>query len=681
MPEVECSKETLSPFVARHNRYYSFEEFEGLGKAFMGPFSHCFSLYASTFSNSTAQTMYGMAKRFLRFLAENTDSLQSLTSVIHDDPIKATEQDWEHTLALLKDRLNSDSRIARTTKYHYISHLNRLLKKLIAGGVIPEIALLKPDPKARVASRATPCLAELHPPEIRARARKYLDEALSGAAGTAADRRVKEDFLAALLSETGEIEANPEEQAEALFRINRERLELLRSCASKEFQSWRDHWLNGMRLIRNCDLEFDEIASITDRAPRNVRERSKDLNYIFPDDDADLALARFLKYFAAHPDYRGRLPKTSASYRPPRWYVRTVVRFGGHGLVQSYLFPCSALTTAVISMILCDSGANVSVATTLLLDCLEDSGERGYKKLKGNKMRADGKLIVDELPIKDPRHAVSCVEAIQTYQSISERMRMLAPEKVAARLFLQLQQKGSIRNPSNHIWPVWFKAFCSRHPELANLGIMSKMVRSSVLLQASYEKETGIVAAAAIGSHESPSTTFPYVARFPNQALWAEKIRKFQRLFMSVSIQSIEGAAEKLGLSPAEAENLFNEAYRTGLGVVCLNPKAGIQPGTQEGEDCTQIDRCPTCPLCVIVATEENLKDLILFNKHLERHRPEWERDRPERWGKVWLPFLVFTQVSIEQASRGRTSGVFERAKARADEQWAAGDVNLPPLW
>src|SRR5579885_1358477 len=545
MPEVERSEETLCPFVARHNRTYSFEEFEGLGKTFMLAFTHCFGLYASSVSKSTGQNVYRVARRFLRFFVENTDAIHSLTSVLQNDHIKATEESWECALALWQDRLNSDSKSGPTSKHAYIKSLNTLLSKLIAGGVIPEIALLHSNPKARVASRAIPCLAELHPPEISEGARKCLDEALSGAAGTAAERRVKEDFLAALLSETGEIAATREEQAEALFKINRERLELLRSCASKEFQSWRDHWLKGMRLIRCCDLEFEEIASIIDGVPRNAHERSKDLKYLFPDDDNDPALARFLNYFAGHPHYRGLLPKASASGRPPRWYTNLVRRFGGYEQVQSYLFPCSALTTAVISIILCDTGANVSVATTLLLDCLEDSGERGYKKLKGNKMRAGGKLIVDELPIQDPRHAVSCVEAIQTYLLISERLRTLAPENVAARLFLQFQQTGSIRNPNENIWPEWFKDFCSRHRELKDLRIQSKMIRPSVLLQASYEKETRIVAAATIGGHESLSITYPYTARFPNHALWAGKISKFQTRFMAVSIQSIKGADEK----------------------------------------------------------------------------------------------------------------------------------------
>jgi hypothetical protein len=163
--------------------------------------------------------------------------------------------------------------------------------------------------------------------------------------------------------------------------------------------------------------------------------------------------------------------------------------------------------------------------------------------------------------------------------------------------------------------------------------------------------------------------------------VWERTIRQFQALFQAVSIYSIKGAAQKLGLTTKQVNRLFGEACRTGLGVACLDPKGGLQPKSEKGKTCTQLENCTTCPNRFVVATVENLKDLILFNRHLEQSRREWEIARPEKWTKDWLPWLVFTQVVMDQASRGRTAPEFFKANLIAQAMVEKGGVHLPPLW
>lgn len=649
MQKVTSIKSTLRLYDNTHGRYWDFEEFKILGGDFILAFANCFVLHVTPIARSSAQTSYNEARRFLRFIVKKRKALPRLIAALKNDYTKATVQDWEKALALWRDDLISKTEVGPVTKHNQINTLNILLRRMVTYGVIPAIEYLNSNPKALKSAKTIPFLAELHPVGG--------DEPSGGSA---------------------------EEQAEAMFELNLERLEMVRSCAAQDFQRWRDHMLKGMRMVQDCDLEFEEIAATVDGGHQDMHERARALRALFPDDDEELTLARFLKYFAHHPERRGRLFKASDSSRPPGWYKVLARRLGGQDILQAYLFPPPELTTAVITLFLCDTGANVAVAKTLPLDCMEESTERGYKIIKGTKMRAGGKLIVNELPVKDPAHEVGCVEALDTYRTLSERLRKLAPEEAATRLFLhyhQYHQSGSVTTLTAFIWGSWFQAFRNRYRELKELKVESRMIRPSVLLQASRINEAGITAAGAIGAHASLATTWTYVAKSPNRAFWAGQVRKFQSLFQAVSIQSIEGAAEKLGLSTGQVEKLLGEAYRTGLGVVCIDPRAGVQPGSEKGEDCTQLQNCHSCPNRVVVATEENLKDLILWNRHLELHRPEWEQSRPERWGKVWLPWLVFTQVVIEQASRGRTAKQYKRARACAEALLAAGTVNLPPLW
>jgi hypothetical protein len=158
-------------------------------------------------------------------------------------------------------------------------------------------------------------------------------------------------------------------------------------------------------------------------------------------------------------------------------------------------------------------------------------------------------------------------------------------------------------------------------------------------------------------------------------------IREFQSLFQAVSIYSIKEAARKLGLTAGHVKRLFSEACRTGLGVACLDPKGGIQLGSEKGKCCTQLQNCPTCSNRIVIGTVENLRDLILWNHHLEQNRIEWELTRPEKWERDWLPWLVFTRVIIEQARRGRTVPQFKKARAIANVMIENSELNLPPLW
>lgn len=670
----------LRPYDSRHQRHFDFTEVKALGSEFVSAFAQAFIRYSSSIAPGTAQSSYCSALNLLRWIKDNKENLRNLVSVLRSDHTKASVKDWEDAAALWRSNLLGKSKPGPVTKDGLIKEVNTVLKKMSVFGVIPKLTYIGSPKNLRRAARPTKSLAELPQQNLEEGARKILEEALSGAKGSDVEIQVRRDFLTTLLSETGEIKGAGEDQAKALMKINSERLNAVRKCASEDYKKWRDHWLRGQHLLQSCDMSFEEIDSVVNRPYQNKVNRGKDMAALFPTDNPDQSLARLLRYFTDHPVYRGRIMRRNK--RVLKCFRKQIPWFGGIEVVQAYLFPHPELVTAAIVIFLCDTGANVSVARTLPRDCMEDSKESGYKVIKGIKMRAHGKLIINELPVKDRLHEISCVEVIQTCQRISESLSKLAVGENANFLFLYVGWRGSISTVGNHQWNgFWFRRFRNRHAELRKLNLQSKMIRPSVLLQAEFDKETGIIAAAAAGDHSALSITARYISRFPNQLIWEQKMREFQSLFQVISIQSIKGAAEKLGLTEDQVKNLLSQAHRTGLGVACLDPISGIQPGSEKGEICTQLPNCPGCPNRFVVATVEHLKDLILMNRHLEQHRSEWERTRPERWGKVWLPWLAFTHVAIEQAGRGRTLNEYRKARILADEQIAEGEVNLPPLW
>ena len=632
-----------------------------------------FVKYSSTVASSTAQSSFSTAVRFLRWILANQLQLQEFVSTLRTNHVQARAEDWEDVVAQWRIHFEAEKSLKPLAKYDIILVLNSLIRKLIIFGVVPKFQLVG-APKPIRESRPTKTLAEVTHNNSDHKTEALLDEALSGTGCVDIDLEVKRDFLKTLIEETGAISGSPQEHARVLMKVNAGRLASIRNAAEKDFMKWVDWWNDGQQALKDCDMSFAEISSEI-----NLKTTCHFKAKLFPRNNDRLSLGRLLTYVTGHPKWRGQvigLPTNSAS----RSIEVQVTRFGAE-MLQARLFPHIDLTCAVIVLVLCDTGANVAVAQTLPRDCLDNSENHGYKVIRGNKMRSSGKLIANELPIKDDLHKVSCIQAIQIYQSISESIRLLASDKNSKSLFLRLTSHGVVRDVNENKWTRWFRSFCKRHDEISHLRIQARMIRPSVLMQAAFDNETGITSAAAIADHSSLSTTNPYISRYPTKVIWERLIREFQALFQAISIYSIKEAASKLGLTERYVKRLFGEACRTGLGVACLEPRSGVQPGSEKGKICTQLQNCPTCPNRIVVATVENLTDLILWNNHLEQSRDEWERTRAEKWEKHWLPWLVFTRVVIEQARRGRTVPQFKNASLIAKTMIARGETNLPPLW
>ncbi len=676
IPQISAT--SLRLYDNNNKRFFDFAEFAPLGASFAEGVAKTFIFYSSTVALDTAQSAYGAVLNFFRWLAANRSKLPQLTFDLKNQYEKATVTDWENAIAYWRDDLIAENRIGPVRKRNLISAIQTFFKSLIHRAVVPKIYFARIPADLRMSARPTRCLAEAVERDTHNKQLKTVNKHLANSKSSGARLESKRDFLTVLLQERGSIAGTEQEHAKELMKVNSERLSLLRNCAVEDFQKWHSHWLKGQELLQKCDLAFDEINSVIEQRNQGIIRNQAEL---FPPDNHELSLSRLLGYIHKHPKYQGQMIRNDLC-RQDSLFSKQVVRSGGVETVQAYLFPHPELIVAAVTIFLCDTGANVSVGWSLSYDCLADSNDPGYKTIKGVKMRAGGKLIVNELPVKDRTTELSCVQALEIYRKISKPIRNLAEPKIAESLFLYIGWSGNVQKIINAWWVKNFRSFVDRHPKISHLKINSKMIRPSVLMQVTYAENSGIAAAGVLADHKSLKTTDSYVtARYPLQIIWERMIREFQSLFQITAIQSIEGAAEKLGLTDEQVSTLLREANRTGLGVACLDPLTGVQPNTRKDETCTELQNCPNCPQRFVVATVENLKDLILWNHHLEKQRDQWERERPERWEKVWLPWLAFTQVAIESASRGRTLPEYTKAKAIAKALIVANEINFPPLW
>lgn len=80
----------------------------------------------------------------------------------------------------------------------------------------------------------------------------------------------------------------------------------------------------------------------------------------------------------------------------------------------------------------------------------------------------------------------------------------------------------------------------------------------------------------------------------------------------------------------------------------------------------------------MIVAQVEVIAALQIWQTSLRIAQPDWERDRPERWDAVWLPWLCLTDVVAEKMKRGPLIKVWKAAIALVKEMCSQPNF-IPP--
>lgn len=163
------------------------------------------------------------------------------------------------------------------------------------------------------------------------------------------------------------------------------------------------------------------------------------------------------------------------------------------------------------------------------------------------------------------------------------------------------------------------------------------------------------------------------------RAAQRREIRRFGNDFEVIALRDIEGAAQHLGVMVEAFAERLEYALRTGLGVLCKDPRAGVQPGTDPGEVCTKQQNCPTCSQMFFVASPENVCDLILWHDHLRAGAETLQHTHPHRWAELWAPWLVLAEVLLQKVKRSY-GDVLEDAQELAQERRVARDVHFPPL-
>jgi len=221
----------------------------------------------------------------------------------------------------------------------------------------------------------------------------------------------------------------------------------------------------------------------------------------------------------------------------------------------------------------------------------------------------------------------------------TSRLRRRIDSALRARLFLYHGHNGiASLSPRNLIYAR--RRFAERH-ELPDFELAA--LRPSVLT-AFYRASGDLNQVRSIANHAHLSTTVSYVESPEVQAPNRARVATLQSAFIGhvrepgggragvPSAQIVRPVATPVG----EAVSMF--------GFSCLDPLAGVAPGSRPGELCTNFLGCLTCPNAVLARDTQTLARLLQARDHL---RAASSQIHPARWAAIYAPQLAILEHDI----------------------------------
>jgi hypothetical protein len=649
---VELVRPGLAPWVSRHGRHYDFNELADIYSENVAiRVRDAFLKYCTKYASGTARIRYASTLRLLRWLSRSPIAGPRIVATLRNGD-KPDADLFEQACGAWRAEQVSDLRGRKETTVSGIIHtVNLVVRYLALAGIVPRIKSLKPIAGAKRKTKPRRSFAE-----VSRRLREVAHDALhriAQAREIIVPASEENAFLRALEEEAYLRDDLPEDTVSAIRVLLSDRLAALRKCAEEDFLKWQRLWDEGKSLIDNVDGQSTASARLT----------------TFGGPQKHVTVSAELDHFLAAVDdqFNGCAPRRNFH----RGLAHVYAKNGGFAAVEYRLSPHPEAVIAAVIMYLHDSGANVSTARTLDFDCIEPSPVPGYERITGFKARSKGKPIITDLPVKSAHQQITTIAALKKLVEMTSRYRRNASERDKRSLFL-VRPQSTVVALSGHQLLAWFKQFCGRHKELKDFQFRPSMIRPSVLLELALNREGNLIAAQYKAQHASPATTSrSYVHKYPMLLLYEEKMKLFMNQFQATATAPIAGAAQRLGISVEAARELLKEAERNGLGVLCLLPRAGIQPETREGDLCRFPERCINCSASIVVPQPEMIADMLIFNESLRKEHDRFAAERNERWEQVWLQWLAFTDVVLEGMTRGPQAKILAHARAIVEQRKA----------
>lgn len=678
---VKASK--IDPFV--HDRVFAFSDLAAFyPRAFLEKVASRFKQIISGRAKSGAKHPYLSLIGLLEWVGVSSNqNCVSFRRQLTEQGEAESESDWEEAVFAYRAHLVlsiAEGRAEKTTVDSTLTAIRVMLEGLNAAGVLPGLSVPLPGIKlAHRSGRKRQSVAEVVRTESDGRgqidylafAKARLAEAREHA-GLEVSPADDNDFLQVLATELSADKRLPADITAAIKLVLRRRLDALRVRAEEIVGTAQRELQRGGVLLSGSEIDAAAFEAEYFAGALNNYQRALLVRANFPLSDrsnnkgSPVALSNLLRLIEAK---HGRIPPTKSQCTHQslgQFYSKRYLELGGLDSISQLLIPSSETVGAILTLYLIESGSNISVGRTLWADCVEPSDREGHRRITGHKARANGKPIITDLPADS-----SAIRSIEWLVSASHALRLrTGPD--SDRLFVAHVQ-GRVQLITPHWYTHFFSRLVQSIDELRGIRLLPSMIRPSVLLEAALSNDGRLKVGLAIGQH-TEAVSQGYQQKWPTRLLYDQNIRRFSAAFENLILSSIDDVAKARGVSADTLKSRLSGLTATGLGPLCSGN--GSRDGAN-GQQCS-LDCWNDCPQLVLVAEVGSIALLQLWQEALLAAQPTWERDRPERWDEVWLPWLCFTQVVQEKMVRGPFIKVWQAAKLRANEI-ASMPAYVPP--
>jgi hypothetical protein len=361
-----------------------------------------------------------------------------------------------------------------------------------------------------------------------------------------------------------------------------------------------------------------------------------------------LSRAAQIRLPPAAPYWRTSISALEASFLQGRYLclgttiVVTVLKFGGRKRIESCLYPSIDTILPYYLAILIHTAGNAWAITDLGCECLQPVP-----------LLEDRNFVVWTKPRaaalqRRPFRTSAPMEPPMLVQELIEWTRRLRPHAKASErdnLFL-LKSLSGVHALQNYVLVKPIRDFEARHGlnHVAPASIRPSMLTSI------YRATGDLMKVKAVANHAHLSTTIGYVEAPEVEAQNRTRIAALQRAFLghlegtALALDHGADASSRTTVPPVGQAAVMAVAAVSMFGFDCLDPLAGVAPGTRVGELCSNFLGCFTCPNAVIPHDAGTLARLLQARDHLKAAAAHLH---PVRWEAVYAPPLRVLEEDI----------------------------------
>ena len=176
----------------------------------------------------------------------------------------------------------------------------------------------------------------------------------------------------------------------------------------------------------------------------------------------------------------------------------------------------------------------------------------------------------------------------------------------------------------------------------------------------------------AMGNHAKGHMPFYYMDELGIKATLASLIRTFLDQWEAVAVRGISSAAKVLGITESDLSRRFQLGLKAGLDFADVSSDGGLEFLTNEN-----VSPCLADDMRLLPIDDTSMEQLELARRTLDAKMADMLHVNPERFVRVWLPWVAIVHVYADKLKSSRFSLAFAEICSKVDNGLRTGSLRL----